>query len=350
MAQTMCDDGQGFIDRPAAGHGISSNMGPRDTGIPGASKNHKGTDYLTPCGTKIGGPPEGCVNMNGGAKTPQNGGYGYAAHFDCGNGIKIKYSHLQNANSYNPASNTITTGNSGVGGCHLDYIIEVNGTVVDAQCATGLVTGDHTYGNSSTKHGKQCPFSGAVNLCDSNVQNELRQHSNDVFNNSGANNYNVPEGSTQNQGPAENSENTDTGTQVINQGTQGKDGTGGVNSNGNPYEVPEETGSPAEEQPPEQADGGEGYQDSGSQPRCDNSTCITRETIDIAKNKKTEYDKAESYKDYLSSEGECQPPIKTGADVFHQEIGKYRKYPDSFCTNRGCVYENTSEGGDGKCQ
>jgi len=197
QAQTLCDDNAGFIPRPAPTFGISSNMGPRNTGIAGASKNHRGTDYNLPgsadCGTQIPGPPAGCVKSG---ETNSNSGYGNTLKFDCGNGIKIQYAHLQTTD-YNPSTNLITVGGSGVGsGCHLDYILTLDGKAVDAQCATGNLREEYSYGGSSTKHGQKCPFAAEVNLCDASVKQKLQEHSDAVFNGSGANDYEVKDGTT----------------------------------------------------------------------------------------------------------------------------------------------------------
>jgi hypothetical protein len=75
---------------------------------------------------------------------------------------------LSGPNAYSQSTNTFTTGNSGAGGCHLDYIIAVDGVPIDAQCATGTpAPGGYKYGKSSDHHGAACPITGQpVNLCD----------------------------------------------------------------------------------------------------------------------------------------------------------------------------------------
>lgn len=359
-AQTLCDNGPAYIPRPVSNaHAITSNMGPRDltrstptnpecsgqsySPVPGASRNHRGTDYATPCGTKISGPPAGCVKT--GPSTIR--GYGNVAKFDCGNGIKLQYSHLAN-NSYNAASNTITTGDSGIGGCHLDYIMTIDGTAVDAQCSTGKPSGLHSYGCRSDIHGKQCPFGTDVDVCDKDNQAKLKEHSDSVFN-GGGNQYDVDNGST-----APNSEDSsgETGA-VINQGTQGLDGSSsGGTGTSDPLE--EEQPDPKEDEPTPPTPSDE-YFAKATKPVCDNSTCITRGMIDNAKNKRAKYDELVTYDEFLSADKECKKPIETGVEVYRQAVsagsgGRIVKYKDAFCSNAGCTYKTDGAGKSGECE
>lgn len=349
QAQTLCDNNAGFIPRPAPTFGISSNMGPRNTGIPGASRNHRGTDYNLPgsadCGKQIPGPPAGCVKSG---ETNSNSGYGNTLKFDCGNGIKIQYAHLQTTD-YNPNTNLITVGGSGVGsGCHLDYILTLDGKAVDAQCATGSLREEYSYGGSSTKHGQQCPFAEGVNLCDDGVKQKLKEHSDAVFNGSGANNYEVKDGTTSPPGSPPGSEEADPSAPVIiNQGTQGLDGTGGVTPPIGPIEEPQPD---PEEEDPEVPDPEDKYDPKASTPRCDNSTCITQDHIDNAKHKHVTDSKADPHWGLLSPYCPCKQPTETGANVFRQKPGDYDEYLDAFCTNQGCSYIKDSGGGIGKCE
>ena len=180
-AQSLCESGQGYLNRPAEGYGITSNMGPRNCA--GCSRNHPGTDYATPCGTQIAGPPPGCVQSGSrdGISDSAAGSYGNYLQFDCGTNtageqISIQYAHLSNAN-YNASTNLITTGQSGSGGCHLDYIVTIDSQTIDAQCSTGSVeSGVYSYGNSSTRHNVACPVIGQPNLCDPAVTTQLVEH------------------------------------------------------------------------------------------------------------------------------------------------------------------------------
>lgn len=344
----MCADGEGFVPRPAAGFPITSNAGPRSCS--GCSANHTGTDFATPCGTKIAGPPAGCVKINGGgnnSSTPNHNGYGNVAQFDCGNGVKIQYGHLNNSDSYGTGSNQITTGNTGQStGCHLDYKIFIGDKSVDAQCATGNVTDEYTYGNSSTHHNVKCPFSGPVNVCDPAVQEALRKHSTDVL--GSANTKGVPDGSTSPATGGDDDDHADqTAGTVVDQGTDGRDGTGGATGEDDPIEEP---GKDPEEDDPTPPTPGDEYDPIAATPICDNSTCITQDTIDNAKHKRVKYDKADPHWNHLKPDGACKPPTKTGATVFRQVVGALEEYPDSFCTNQGCTYINEGGSGNGECQ
>lgn len=343
-AQTLCDgDGGGFVERPAATFPISSNMGHRDTKIKDASKIHRGTDYATPCGTKISGPPRSCV------QTGRNkvNGYGNVTQFNCGNGIKIQYAHLS-TNPYNAATNLITTENSGTGGCHLDYMITLDGKVVDAQCATGTVTSNFSYGQSSVKHGVKCPFKGPINLCDAGVKSALKDHASKIFNGSNKSDYNIGDGPTSPSGDDtehadDHHDDEEHPATILDQGTFGKDGTGGVTPSGSTVEEHQQD---PEEDEPDTPKEGDKYDPSASTPVCTNSTCITEDTINNAHHKHVKDDKVKSHLKYLILKpGEkCKQPKPTGIIVKRQEIGKIREYMDAFCTNQGCSYVNTGTG------
>ncbi len=322
-------------------------MGYRDTGIAGASKWHKGTDYATGCGTSIAGPPSGCQKIGGNA-TGTRGGYGHVATFNCGKNnagqdIMIQYAHLQGANSYNANSNTITTGNSGVGGCHLDYIMTIGGKTVDAQCATGNVGGTYDYGNSSRKSGPTCPQSGSVNICDSAFGEQLRQHSDEKFSGSGGRNgYDIANGQTTSGGGGadsgtQNSEGFDAGDPIsIFQGTQNLPGGDPIVPPRGPIEEPGPAPNTLAEPNvgPEEA-----FTPEALQPRCATSTCISQDHIDNAKHKNVADDKMLSYHDQIlpPKSGNCPVPKETGVTAYRQAVGKYEKKPDTFCLNQGCV-------------
>lgn len=351
----ICADGNESIPYPAQRngqqYGITSNMGYRDTGIQGASKWHKGTDYATPCGTQIDGPPAGC-QKTGGSGTGTRGGYGNVATFDCGPNnagqkIMIQYAHLQGGNAYNASTNKITTGNSGVGACHLDYILTIDGKVVDAQCATGDVGGTYTYGNSSRKSGPQCPQSGAINICDPELGNALRQHSDEKFNGSGGrNNYDIQNGSTRGGGGpdsggqnSEGSEPTGSST-VIDQGTV----SGPLVTPPADRPIIEEPQRPDNPEPLAPISGK--FNPTASKPRCKSSTCISQDHIDNAKHENVEDDKVQSYVDLLTHTEDCKETDLKRSDVtvFRQIEGGYENYPDAFCLRQGCAHV------DNRCQ
>lgn len=353
----ICDDGNESIPYPAQRngqeYGITSNMGYRDTGIQGASKWHKGTDYATPCGTQIDGPPEGCNHTGTNPQRNKAGkvvGYGWKSTFDCGTNnagqkIMIQYAHLQGGNAYNAATNKITTGDSGVGACHLDYIMTIDGKVVDAQCATGDVGGTYTYGNSSRKSGPQCPQSGAVNICDPNFGNALRDHSDEKFNGSGGkNNYDIANGTTTGGGSNVNTEEEafePTGSStVIDQGTV----SGPLVTPPADRPIIEEPQRPDRPEPLAPISGK--FNPTALKPRCQSSTCISQDHISNAKHENVEDDKVQSYVDLLTHTEDCKETDlkKSDVTVFRQAKGGYEKYPDSFCLRQGCAHV------DNQCQ
>ncbi|HPF78731.1 MAG TPA: hypothetical protein PLF01_05485 [Alphaproteobacteria bacterium] len=246
----------------------------------------------------------------------------------------------------------MTTGSTGVGGaCHLDYIVTIDGKVVDAQCAVGQEHSNYTYGNSSVHHGAQCPAQGPINLCSPEVREALKKHANQILKGTGKENFNIADGTTGGTGNPNDEHNheedeTKPGT-VVNQGTGDVDGTGGVPNPPPVIEEPQPDPEETDDPPPTPS---EEYDSKSATPICDNSTCITQDTIDNAKHKRVEYDKADPHWDYLKADGACKPPTKTGLTVFRQVVGAIKDYPDSFCTNQGCTYINSSSSGDGKCQ
>lgn len=323
-------------------------MGPRNiVKCDKCSKNHKGTDYRTPCGTALQPPPSFCKKIGGPTSTPDHeNGYGNVAQYDCGNGIKLQYAHLQGPNAVS-GNGQITTGTSGNStGCHLDYTVYIDGKVVDAQCATGVVSGNYHYGGSSTQHGIACPVSGQPDLCDPDTRQKLKDHSSQVF--SGNNDGQL---STPNGGTSDEVHGVDTTPPIsINLGTQdGGQGSGSGSGSGgdDPLDIPQPNPEEEEKEKPRPS---EEYKGQATKPICDNSTCILQDMIDTAKNQHVQYDKAKDYYEYITHEGECKEPTKTNVTVFRQAEGETKKYPDAFCSNQGCAYKNDGGGGDGKCE
>ena len=327
---------------------------------------HTGTDYDGACGDRIPPPPSHCTKIGAPNETPYANGYGNVAQYDCGNGITLQYGHLNGSNAINPdgslqMGNTGSTSGgvnptcnaSGAGdGSHLDYKIFIDGKEVDAQCATGVVTGNYQYGGSSVHHGIQCPVSGQPNLCDANVRQQLLEHSSQVL--SGQyKGMSTPNGGTGGTGGGDPPEGQDTGTPIaINEGTQDGgigtgSGSGSGGSGGDPLEIP---GTDPEEElnPPPRPS--EEYLGQANRPICDNSTCIVQDMIDTAQNQHVQYDKAKDYCAFTNPKNECKQPTKTNVTVFRQGIGETKKYPDAFCTNQGCSYVNEGGSGDGRCE
>jgi len=353
MAQSFCQDNpNGIIEAPGTTSQVTSNMGARNLSY--GNNTHRGTDYGFGCGTSIKGPPQGCVNVNGGSSTPgidAAGHFGYKAQFDCGNGIMLQYAHLNSANAYSPESNTITTGDTGSGGCHLDYIMTINNKVVDAQCATTHANpgGEYKYGNSSKKHNVQCPFDSAPNLCDNSVRQALEDHATQVFAQTEKpenQNYTIGDGSTGSGTTDSNIAENDTQPgEIVTQGTLGLDPKT-TTSTGDPVPDPDPQPDPEEAEDPA-PDPNDPYQQEASTLRCDNSTCITAGMIDTAAHNKTDDDKITANNDVylLPKYSECKQPSFTNFQVYRQVPGKLEDYKAGFCAQQGCSYVRDGESG-----
>lgn len=122
---------------PAVGYyNITSGYGKRNTGIPGASTNHKGIDVGCPTGTAIVSVLSGKVLFTG-----YNKYRGYYIMVDHGGGVVTLYQHCK-ANSFKvsvgdkvKAGQTIVlSGSSGIGsGPHLHFEVLINGSNVNPQ-------------------------------------------------------------------------------------------------------------------------------------------------------------------------------------------------------------------------
>ena len=120
---------------PCIGHyNITSGYGPRNTGIPGASTNHKGIDVGCPTGTPIVSVLDGKVIFTG-----YNAYRGYYIMVDHGGGVVTLYQHCK-ANSYKvgvgdkvkAGQTIILSGATGIGsGPHLHFEVLINGSNVN---------------------------------------------------------------------------------------------------------------------------------------------------------------------------------------------------------------------------
>jgi murein DD-endopeptidase MepM/ murein hydrolase activator NlpD len=87
---------------PAAGLTITSGFGPRNTGIPGASTDHRGVDFGGAEGTEIF--VEGDVKFN---PRKDAGGYGNLATWTTGdNKYELGYGHMKNLGEATDLTNT----------------------------------------------------------------------------------------------------------------------------------------------------------------------------------------------------------------------------------------------------
>lgn len=120
---------------PLPGHTrISSGYGGRNTGIPGASTNHKGIDLPAPSGSNVVSVLDGKVIFTG-----YNKYRGYYIMVDHGGGVVTLYQHCQ-ANSFKVSVGSkvkggqtiVLSGNTGIGsGPHLHFEVLINGSNVN---------------------------------------------------------------------------------------------------------------------------------------------------------------------------------------------------------------------------
>ena len=111
---------------------ITSYFGYRNTGIRGATTNHKGIDIACARGTPIYAADGGTVIYSG-----WNGGLGYCVKIDHGNGFITWYGH--NSDLYVSVGDHVykgqtiaAMGSTGISsGSHCDFRIQRNGTMVD---------------------------------------------------------------------------------------------------------------------------------------------------------------------------------------------------------------------------
>lgn len=338
-AQSLCSNSgtPGYLDTPAPGADVTSDLGPRNLA---RSPDHKGTDYRLREGTRLQGPPAGCKIVNGPPLPFNEGGWGYYATFDCGvndagQTIRLNYGHLLSANSYSPASNTITTGNTGSStGPHLDYVINIDGTPVDAQCATGIVAGgSYTYVPPGPNI--PCPINGQINLCDPAVTEKLLEHG--IAKRGGKSNGSnlgsagpsappqPPNGTTSGGG------STGTGgSGTVGTGT-GSGGTGGTSggSTAPPFDPGLLTYDP---QTP--------YVAPDSTPdSCFNSTCITTSMIVKAQNNNVDIDDTVPRIEFIDGTCADNPePTKTGLVNLVRDGRQLKEEDDQFCITQGCSY------------
>lgn len=152
----------------------------------GGKRLHTGLDFHMPMNSNVpiqggaaaaGGEAQHC-NILGNEQSPLRnmGGYGRVMFFDCGNGIKVMYSHL---NGYNASTKTAIVGDTGNArgtAPHVHYEVIIDGQQVDPMCVLGLAP-PSSYEPRAMKAGP-CPSSlpaGPANLCDPNIRNIIKQ-------------------------------------------------------------------------------------------------------------------------------------------------------------------------------
>lgn len=127
--------GGGSRVTPAKGP-ITSGFGPRNAGVAGSSRNHKGTDFGAPCGASIVATSPGRVVYAG----PMSG-YGHMIEVDHGKGVRSRYAHMyadgvltRVGEKVKGGQEIAKVGSDGVsGGCHLHFEVLNNDAHVDPQ-------------------------------------------------------------------------------------------------------------------------------------------------------------------------------------------------------------------------
>lgn len=117
---------------PSNARYITSPFGPRDTGIPGASTDHKGVDIGAGYNTNIFAAQSGTVIQAG-----WNGGYGYCVTIAHDYGVATLYAHMNDyyvsvGQSVSRGQVIGIVGSTGISsGPHIHYEVRVNGVQID---------------------------------------------------------------------------------------------------------------------------------------------------------------------------------------------------------------------------
>lgn len=127
--------GGGSRVTPAKGP-ITSGFGPRNAGVAGSSRVHKGTDFGAPCDASIVSTSAGRVVYAG----PMSG-YGHMIEIDHGDGTRTRYAHMyadgvltRVGEKVKGGQEIARVGSDGVsGGCHLHFEVLVKNAHVDPQ-------------------------------------------------------------------------------------------------------------------------------------------------------------------------------------------------------------------------
>ena len=122
-----------FTVKPVSGT-ITSRFGYRSSPGGIGSKNHKGLDIASACGTPIYAVASGTVEFSG-----NNGALGKLVIIDHGNGVKTYYAHcnsliVSKGQSVEAGTNIATVGKTGTAtGYHLHLEVHINGIAVNPQ-------------------------------------------------------------------------------------------------------------------------------------------------------------------------------------------------------------------------
>ena len=114
--------------KPVSGGRLSSGFGRRNTGIRGASTNHKGVDWAVPKGTAVFASSGGTV-----ARAGWGSGYGYVIYINHPDGRQTRYGHLSKilvkvGQTVKQGERIALSGSTGItSGPHLHFEILING-------------------------------------------------------------------------------------------------------------------------------------------------------------------------------------------------------------------------------
>ena len=120
--------------RPISGGYKTSSFGKRNTGIKGASTNHKGVDWATPTGTPVYASCGGTV-----AKAGWGSGYGYVVYINHEDGRQTRYAHLSKVlvkagQTVKQGERIALSGSTGVSsGPHLHFEMLINNKQVNPE-------------------------------------------------------------------------------------------------------------------------------------------------------------------------------------------------------------------------
>lgn len=122
----------GGMALPLSSYTMTSDYGPRNTGIEGASTFHNGVDLAASCGTPIYASAEGKVSFAG-----SSGGYGLMVKIKHDGGVETRYGHcstlLVSSGEYVKKGQVIAlVGSTGTSsGNHVHFEVRINGEPVD---------------------------------------------------------------------------------------------------------------------------------------------------------------------------------------------------------------------------
>ena len=129
---TLATEGNMSIPLKSGTYRKTSNFGPRNTGIKGASTFHKGIDLAAPKGTPIYASADGTVKFAG-----TGTGYGLYIRLTHDGGVETRYGHcsqllVKKGDKVKKGDLIALVGSTGISsGSHLHFEVRINGVAVD---------------------------------------------------------------------------------------------------------------------------------------------------------------------------------------------------------------------------